>query len=94
MNRVVRSIDGVLKFFVVLAGFVSVSLYVSVDSNKAFMKVILERQPEMMHAESATKLRVRAGSEHTTACLPRHFFAPRASEAAIARHVLCGRCAR
>ena len=52
-------IDGVLKFFVVLAGFVSVALYVSVDSNKAFMKVILERQPEMMHADSGTKLRVR-----------------------------------
>ena len=32
----------VIRFFVLLNGFVSVSLYVSVDSNKAFMKVGIE----------------------------------------------------
>ena len=45
-----------------LAAFVSVSLYVSVDSNKAFMKVIMERRPEMRHEESGTKLKVRGHS--------------------------------
>jgi len=52
-------IIGVLRFFVLLAAFVSVSLYVSVDSNKAFMKVIMEKRDEMRHAESGTHLKVR-----------------------------------
>ena len=51
-----------LRFFVLLNGFVSVSLYVSVDSNKAFMKVIMEKRREMWHAESGTKLKVRMQS--------------------------------
>ena len=52
-------IIGILRFFVLLAGFVSVALYVSVDSNKAFMKVIMQRRKEFFHAESNTKLNVR-----------------------------------
>lgn len=57
-------LTGVLQFFVLLAAFVSVSLYVSVDSNKAFMKVIMEKRKEMVHGEGAqqTRLKVRTMS--------------------------------
>ena len=48
---------GILRWFVTLAAFVSVSLYVSVDSNKAFMKVIMEKRQEMFY--NGTKLKVR-----------------------------------
>ena len=47
----------VLRFFVLLNGFVSVSLYVSVDSNKAFMKVIMEKRREMVHEDTRLKVR-------------------------------------
>jgi len=53
------AVVGILRFFVLLAAFVSVSLYVSVDSNKFIMKTIMEKQPAMQHAESQTRLKVR-----------------------------------
>ena len=48
-----------LRFFVLLAAFVSVSLYVSIDSNKAFRKVIMQRDPTFKHEASGTTLKVR-----------------------------------
>ena len=48
---------GILRWFVTLAAFVSVSLYVSVDSNKAMMKLIMEKREEMVHGDTRLKVR-------------------------------------
>jgi phospholipid-transporting ATPase len=50
---------GVLRFVVLLASFVSVSLYVSVDFNRACTKAIVEHDRRFYHFESGTRLRVR-----------------------------------
>lgn len=50
---------GVLRFVVLLAGFVSVSLYVSVDFNKSWYKKIMQDDPAMYHKASNTSLKVR-----------------------------------
>ena len=53
---------GILRFVVLFASLVSVSLYVSVDFTKAAYKKIMQRDPRMYHKESDTWLKVRAMS--------------------------------
>ena len=49
----------VLRFFVLLAAFVSVSLYVSVDSNRATIKKFMQRSPFMRHQEGGTEVKMK-----------------------------------
>ena len=51
-----------LSYYVVLSMFVSVSLYVSIDFNRTLYKTIMEKDPEMWHEETGTRLKVRTMS--------------------------------